>query len=114
MPWEDRLPVQVRKGTSIERVLPVGDDLAGLKNRIKSLSLRIRLSKMQPNDVVKIRINGNPTEMSAEGHRILSAELDPSVMKKGPNNLVVTYQSGNADSLQITSAELAIHYKNPK
>jgi len=111
VPVEGRLPVRVRKGESIERVLPVGDDIPGLKDRIEKLRLRIFLPGLQPNDIVKVRINGKPIKMSPEEPPWLAAEVDPSVMKQGSNILAVTYQAGNSESLAITSVELTVQYK---
>ena len=113
VPVEGRLPVTARKGERIERVLPVGDDIPALKDRLERLRLRICLLGLQANDVVKTQINGNPIEMSPQEPPWLSAEVDPSVMKKGANILAVTYQAGNSESLTLTAVELAVQVRGP-
>ncbi len=113
VPAEGRLPALVPKGKRIERVLPVADDIPGLEDRVESLRLRICLSGLQSNDVVKIQMNGDRIEMSPEEPQWLSAEVDPPVMKKGVNILAVTYQAGDSESLKIMSVELAVEYKGP-
>jgi hypothetical protein len=63
VPLEGRLPVEVKKASTVERILPVADDLAGLRDQLESLRLRIRLTGVQPRDRVLIKLNGNDLPM---------------------------------------------------
>ena len=124
IPQDDRLPVILQKRQTIERILPVGDDLKKSKN-IQSTRLRIRLSELAAGDVLEVWINSQLVNMTPEKPSWLVGEVDPSVLKKGSNILAVTYQAGSSESLRyypdqnqdesslkITSVELAVDYKD--
>ena len=111
VPWEDRLPADLPRGNTCERVLPVADDITGSSDQLRGLCLRICLSGLQAGDVVDVRMNGRPVETTPEEPEWLAAELEPSAIKQGHNILAVTYQAGRSEALTITSVELTVEYR---
>jgi len=111
VPREGRLPVTIESGESVTRNLPVADDIAGLAERVQSLNLRVYLEGLQPSDEVEVKLNGTTLDTKPEHPLRLSSQVSPSVMKQGPNNLVVTFTSGKAESLVMRSVELTVDYK---
>ena len=108
---EDRLPIQVKRGATVQRVLPVGDDVAGLKDHVKSLNLRIFLAGLGADDRVTAAVNGSTVSVHAEKAQWLAGEVSPTVMKQGENTIAVTFESGKTESLKLASVELAVKYK---
>ena len=111
VPWEDRLPAALAKGTTVTRVLPVADDIPNLADRLKSLRLRVFLAGLKPGDDVQVIINGKPLSASPEKPGWLAADVSPSLMRKGPNEITVAYGQGAAAELSIGSVELSVQYQ---
>ena len=111
VPWEGRLPVVVAKGASVDRILPVADDIPALTNRIKTLRLRICLAGLEAADQVAVSINGTALAAQPEKPLWLAADVPPTAMSQGANTLTVRYDSGAADALTMQSVELQVQYE---
>ena len=111
VPVAGRLPIQVDRGETVQRVLPVGDDIPGLEDRIASLNLRVFLAGLQDDVKVSVQINGTNISMAPEKAQWLAGTVSPRVMKQGDNMVSVAFESGNAESLKLSSIELAVKYK---
>ena len=111
VPWEGRLPVAVAKGESVDRHLPVADDIPALANRIKRLRLRICLTGLAADDQVAVSINGTALAAKPEKPLWLAADVPPAAMKQGKNDVTIGFVSGTAESLEMRSVELTVDYK---
>ena len=111
VPVEDRLPIQVDRGATVQRVLPVGDNIPGLADQIASLNLRIFLAGLQADDQVAVQVNGTNIAVAPEKAHWLAGDVPPSAMKHGDNTVSLLFESGNAESLKLASLELAVKYK---
>lgn len=111
VPVEDRLPIQVDQGATVQRVLPVGDPIADLEDRVASLNLRIFLDGLQPNDQVSVQMNGINLSAAPEKAEWLSGKVPPSTMKQGDNIVSVMFESGSAKTLKLASLELSVKYQ---
>ena len=110
VPVAGRLPVAVSRGGSVNRVLPVGDDIPALAHRVKALELRICLSGLEAEDRVSVKVNGTTVSMSPEEGPWLAGQVAAASMRKGVNQVTVAYESGKSESLRILSVELAVKY----
>lgn len=111
IPITGRLPKLVPRGVSVERIFPVADDVAGAGDRLESLELRIHFSDLLATDKLTTSINGVELSMSAEAPGWLKGDVPPDAMVSGDNKLGVTYESGESDSLTLTSVDLTICYR---
>ena len=111
VPWKDRLPADVSSGATIERVLPVAEDLAGVADTLDSLRLRVAFLELQADDRITVKINGTPIKVVAEKPNWVAGDVSPDVLKKGGNVLSFTYQSGAAPALTVALVELHVNYK---
>ena len=109
-PREGRLPVTLNPGDAVTRMLPVGDDIASLTNRVETLRLRVFLD-FQAGDNVEVTINGTRLNTAPEKPFWLAADVPPAIMKSGPNELMVRFASGITGSLVLRSVELKVKYK---
>jgi len=110
-PWEeDVLPIEIEKGSTVERVLMVGDDISGREDRVRSLRLRIRLDGLSEGDNVVVEMNDTTIEASVESPEWLAGDVPAKAMKVGRNVLAVTFAEGGAKSLSMTSVELTVRY----
>lgn len=109
---EGRLPVTIRKLTTVTRVLPVADDLRALEGHIQRLRLRLYLDHFRAPDKVDVRLNGVALKTASEQPQWLAADVPPRVVKKGPNELAVTFKGGESASWTLTlrSVELSVQY----
>ena len=94
-------------------MLPVGDDIPGLEQRIASLNLRIFLAGLEADESaeVSVKVNGTDVAVTPEKESWLAGEVPPAAMKHGDNTVSVAFESGSAQSLQLASVELAVKYK---
>lgn len=111
IPWQDRLPAALPKRAVVTRVLPVADDTSNLAARLKSLRLRVFLAGLKPGDDVRVHVNGKPLSASPEKPGWLAADVLPTLMRKGPNEITVAYRQGAAAELSIGSVELSVQYQ---
>ena len=109
---EGRLPVTIPKITTVTRVLPVADDIRALAGRIRRLRLRLYLDHFRAPDKVEVRLNGVELTTASEQPQWLTADVPSHVVKKGPNELAVTFRMGESASWTLTlrSVELSVHY----
>ncbi len=112
VPREERLPVVITKGTWVHRVLPVGDDIAGLSQRVRGLRLRLYLDHLREPDKVTVQLNGTALDCRPEQAQWLAVDLPPALVRKGPNDLMVKFEAGNSASWDLTlrSVELSVKY----
>jgi len=115
VPREGRLPVCISKGSTVTRVLPVADDIASLAGGIRRLRLRLYLDHLREPDKVSVRLNGEKLVTASDQPQWLAAEVAPALMKKGPNELAVTFERGKSASWALTlrSVELSVQYAEP-
>jgi hypothetical protein len=111
VPSEGRLPLEVKQGSSVERILPVADDLDGLRDQLESLRLRVRMEGIQPGDTVTIKMNGEAITPEHLEEDWLTAEVAPSVMHRGQNRVAVSFEGGESQALTLSSVELEVQYK---
>ena len=112
VPHDGRLPVPISKLTTVTRVLPVADDIPSLAGRVRRLRLRLYLDHFQEPDKVSVHLNGVKLVATSEQPQWLAAEVPPQVMRKGPNELAVTFEGGKSASWALTlrSVELSVQY----
>lgn len=110
VPWEDRLPAPLPKGSTVKRILPVADDIPGLIDHVDTLRLRVNLVDLPANDTVGVSINGTKLTPSPEKPQWLVADVPPTVMRQGDNELAVKYTEGTADALTVAFVELHVGY----
>lgn len=111
IPWQDRLPAALAKGSAVTRVLPVADDLRRLKSRLQELRLRVYLAGLQPGDQMAVQINGKPVAALPEKAGWLAGSVPPELMNKGANRITVAYKQGTAAELTVGSVELSVRFK---
>jgi hypothetical protein len=109
---EGRLPVTIRKGTTVKRVVPVADDITALAARIRRMKLRLYLDHFRTPDKVEVRLNGVELTTNAAEPQWLAAEVPTSAVKQGPNELAISFKSGESASWTLTlrSVELTVQY----
>jgi hypothetical protein len=112
VPREGRLPVCISKASTVTRVLPVADDIPSLASSIRRLRLRLYLDCLREPDKVSVRLNGEKLTTAPEEPQWLAAEVVPALMRKGPNELAVTFERGKSASWALTlrSVELSVQY----
>ena len=112
-PVEGRLPVEIKKGSRVHRNLPVADDLTAAKDHLESVRLRVCLPRRQAEDRLAITINGEPLDIAPEKPHWLAADVSPSAIRRGDNDLAVAFGAGESGSLSLESVELEIRYGKP-
>jgi hypothetical protein len=107
-----RLPALIRKETTVTRQLPVADDIGALAGRIKQLRLRLYLDHFRKPDKVSVSLNGKKLAATPEQPQWLAAGVPPQLVRKGLNELAVTFERGESASWSLTlrSVELSVHY----
>ncbi|MFV1968240.1 MAG: exo-alpha-sialidase, partial [Pirellulaceae bacterium] len=114
VPVDGRLPVDIRKGSAVERVLPVADNVATEKDRLKTLRLRLCLKGLDKAAEVSVKINGTPLNVAEEQAVWHVADVPAEAMRQGDNVIAIEYQDGQAESINWIAAELVVRYKKPK
>jgi hypothetical protein len=112
VPWQDRLPAPLAKGTPVTRVLPVADDLPRLKSRLKELRLRVYLAGLEQGDQLAVQVNGKPVAALPEKAGWVAGNVPPELMRKGANRITVEYKQGKAAELTVGSVELSVRFKH--
>jgi hypothetical protein len=112
VPREGRLPVSISKANTVTRLLPVADDIPALADRVRSLRLRLYLDHLREPDKVSVSLNQVKQATASDHPQWLAADVPPRVMKKGPNELAVTFERGASASWSLTlrSVELSVQY----
>jgi len=109
---EGRLPVTISKLSTVKRVLPVADDIRALADRVRRLRLRLYLDHFRAPDKVDVRLNGVALTTAPEQPQWLAADVPPQIVTQGPNELAVTFRSGDSASWTLTlrAIELSVQY----
>jgi hypothetical protein len=112
VPREGRLPVSISKADTVTRRLPAADDIPALADRLRSLRLRIYLDHFRDPDRVSVRLNEARLATASEQPQWLAADVPPHVMRKGANELAITFERGRSASWSLTlrSVELSVEY----
>ena len=113
------LPVELDWGGKAREVtLPVGEDIAaaGKAERLALAQLRIRLERKRVEDMVDVRLNGNPIEATEEDTKSgwVTYATDPSQYRHGDNTLsfrVAGRGAPEAKPIVVKSVELRVDYK---
>jgi hypothetical protein len=111
VPVDGRLPATVTRGQVSSRVLPVGDDLPALKDRIESLYVRVCFPALQTDDQLDITLNGAPLALNPENPGWLAANIKADLIRRGDNVITVRYISGSSAELTWGAAEMLVTYK---
>jgi len=111
-PWDvDVLPIEIEKGSTVERILMVGDDIPARKDHVRSLRLRIRLDGLQDEDRIVVKMNGARVDASREDPQWLAGDVSAKAMKVGRNVLSVTFTDGAGERVTMTAVELTVRYR---
>ena len=112
VPIEGRLPVEIERGSSVHRNLPVADDLTAAEDHLQSVRLRVCLPR-RSKDRVAVSINGEPLVVAPERPHWMAAEVPAHAMRRGDNDLTVAFVAGESGALTLESAELEVRYGEP-
>ena len=111
VPVEGRLPVQVKPGAAVPRILPVADDLAGAGDRLQSLELRLKLKGLQSSHAVAVRLNGERLRLTRRRPDWLIGPVPAPVMRRGPNLVKVELAAAAPSALTLDGLELEVTYR---
>ena len=111
VPVEGRLPVRVEPGAAVQRVLPVADDLAGAGNRLRSLTLRMKLAGLRSGDAVAVRLNGEKLRLTRGRPEWLVGPVPARAMRRGPNMVRVGLGAAAPSALTLGAMELEVTYR---
>jgi hypothetical protein len=112
VPVEGRLPVRVEPGAAVQRVLPVADDLAGAGNRLRSLTLRMKLAGLRSGDAVAVRLNGEKLRLTRGRPDWLVGPVPARAMRRGPNMVRVGLGAAAPSALTLGAMELEVTYRH--
>ena len=110
VPIDGRLPIEVAKQSSVERTLPVADNVADDPQSTCRLCLRICVAELDADDVLTAHLNGSELDLKPEKPQWLSADVPPSVVRMGKNVLSISYERGAAATRSIKLVELIVRY----
>ncbi len=111
VPVEGRLPIEVKPGSGVQRVLPVADDLAGACDRLESLRLRLKLRGLQAGEAVTVCINDERLSLARLETDWMIAEVPAGVMRQGQNFVTVELAAAASPSLTLSAIELEVKYR---
>ncbi|MDE2667401.1 MAG: family 10 glycosylhydrolase [Acidobacteriota bacterium] len=111
VPIGGRLPVQVAPGDSVQRLLPVADDLAGAGDRLDSLELRLKLAGPRERDTVTVRLNGERLRLARRQPDWLIGPVPAQAMRRGINVVKVELAAAAASALTLAALELEVTYR---
>ena len=111
VPAEGRLPIEVKPGAAVQRVLPVADDLAGAEDRVESLRLRLRLTGLGADDAVAVGINEERLNLMRREPDWMIGEVPARAMRQGPNLLRIELAAAASSSLTLSAIELEVKYR---
>ena len=112
VPVEGRLPVRVEPGAAVQRVLPVADDLAGAGDRLRSLTLRMKLAGLRSGDAVAVRLNGEKLRLTRGRPEWLVGPVPARAMRRGPNMVRVGLGAAAPSALTLGAMELEVTYRH--
>ena len=112
VPVEGRLPVRVEPGAAVQRVLPVADDLAGAGDRLRSLTLRMKLAGLRSGDAVAVRLNGEKLRLTRGRPEWLVGPVPARAMRRGPNIVRVGLGAAAPSALTLGAMELEVTYRH--
>ena len=112
VPVEGRLPVRVEPGAAVQRVLPVADDLAGAGDRLRSLTLRMKLAGLRSGDAVAVRLNGEKLRLTRGRPDWLVGPVPARAMRRGPNMVRVGLGAAAPSALTLGAMELEVTYRH--
>jgi len=111
VPRVGRLPVELRKGGTVECTMPVGDRVAASADQLKSLRLRVCVSVQPANrESFAVTMNGTKLDAIPEKPQWLVADVPASAMAHGNNFIAVRYRDGEQESVQVIGMELLVAY----
>ncbi len=112
VPVEGRLPVRVEPGGAVQRVLPVADDLAAAGDRLRSLTLRMKLAGLRSGDAVAVRLNGERLSLTRGRPDWLAGPVPARAMRRGPNIVRVGLGAAAPSALTLGAMELEVTYRH--
>ncbi|MCY3758949.1 MAG: hypothetical protein OXG96_14605, partial [Acidobacteria bacterium] len=110
VPLDGRLPVRVAPGDSVERLLPVADDLAGAGDRLRSLEFRLKLAGTRKRDTVAVRLNGEQLRLTVRQPDWMIGPVPARAMRRGNNVVTVELAAGAPSVLTVAALELEVTY----
>ena len=110
VPLDGRLPVRVAPGDSVERLLPVADDLAGAGDRLHSLEFRLKLAGTRKRDTVAVRLNGEQLRLTVRQPDWMIGPVPAGAMRRGNNVVTVELAAGAPSVLTLAALELEVTY----
>ncbi len=111
VPVEGRLPIEVKPGSTVQRVLPVADDLAGARDRVEFLKLRMKLTGLRAGDAVTVHINEEKLSLDRTDPDWMAGEVPARVMRQGQNFLTVRLAAAASPSLMLSAIEMEVKYQ---
>jgi len=107
---EKRLPVNIKKGQTVNRILPIGDNISQQADNIKELNLRIFLTDSKSTDIIKLTLNTQHIPLESEEPNWWKAAVPHDVVNPGDNVVAITYEKGQSETLTLASIELRVRY----
>ena len=111
VPVGGRLPVQVAPGDSVQRLLPVADELAGAGDRLHSLEFRLRLAGPRKRDTVSVHLNGERLRLTRRQPDWLIGPVPEQAMRRGNNVVKVKLAAAAPSALTLAALELEVTYR---
>jgi len=112
-PWDrDVLPVEIPTGAGVKRTMIVGDDIRARREDVQELRLRICLAALPAAENVSVHWNGTVLDATREDGSWLAADVPPTCMRQGSNQLAVGRGQGSAPPLTLRAAELRVRYSS--
>ena len=111
VPVGGRLPVQVAPGDSVQRLLPVADDLAGTGDRLHSLEFRLKLAGPRKRGTVTVRLNGERLRLTRRQPDWMIGPVPAQAMRQGNNLVKVELADAAPSALTLAALELEVTYR---
>lgn len=111
VPVGGRLPVQVAPGDSVQRLLPVADELAGAGDRLHSLEFRLKLAGPRKRDTVSVHLNGERLRLTRRQPDWLIGPVPEQAMRRGNNVVKVKLAAAAPSALTLAALELEVTYR---
>ena len=112
VPVGGRLPVQVAPGDTVQRLLPVADDLAASGDRLHSLEFRLKLAGPRKRDTVTVRLNGERLRLTGRRPDWMIGSVLPRSMRRGNNEVRVELAAAAPSALTLAALELEVTYRH--
>ena len=116
-PAENRLPLTI--SNQLHVCFPVSDDLPSVQQRLKELTLTLRVAGLDSPDALAVQLNGQappllgqPRPAPSDGHWRLQYQPPAKIIVKGDNQLKLTVQPPAPGPVALEDVSLHVGYQS--